>query len=188
MKCDPPDGELDMTRKVPVLRTLMAVVSMGMLLEVAIAQAPGSPASAETSPSTFLIADVHVLANSKATHVNVATVNHDRLLLHHATMVDMITLAYGIDRSKVFGGPSWLDDDRYEVAAQAPRNTPFKVMCRMLQGLVTERFRLVLRTEDKPLPAYLLTAPKGIAGIKSRMKQSDGSGTPGLHVSATAAK
>ena len=167
-----------MTRKVPVFRTLMAVVTMATFLEVAIAQALGPPARAETSPLTFLVADVHVLANSKATHVNLATVNHDRLLLHHATMVDMITLAYGIDRSKVFGGPSWLDNDRYEVAAWRLA-TLLSNMCRMLQGLLTERFKLVLRTEDKPLPAYLLTAPKGIAGIKSRMKQSDGSKTPG---------
>ena len=111
--------------------------------------------------------------------MNLATVNHDRLLLHNATMVDMITLAYGIDRNKVYGGPSWLDDDRYEVAALAPRNTPFKDLCRMLQGLLTERFKLVLLTEDRSLPAYLLTAPKGIAGIRSRMKSSDWSKTPG---------
>ena len=170
----------DIMRKSALPRTLMAVLLMATRFDAAMAQSPGSPTPpAEASPSTFSIADVHVLANSKATHMNVAMVNHDRLLVHHATMLDMIAFAYSMDRDKVFGGPSWIDNDRYEVAALSPRDTPFNGLRLMLQGLLADRFKLVLRTEDRAQPAYLMTAPKGAAGIKSRMNPSEGSGTPG---------
>ena len=123
IECDPRDGMFDMMRKSTLPRTLMAVLLMATRFDAAMAQSPGSHTPpAEATPSTFSIADVHVLANSKATHMNVAMVNHDRLLVHHATIVDLIAFAYGVDRDKVFGGPSWMDNDRYEIAALAPRD------------------------------------------------------------------
>ena len=45
----------------------------------------------------------------------------------------------------------------------------------MLKALLADRFQLVVRPDERPLPAYVLTAPKG----KQKMKESDGSGEPG---------
>jgi uncharacterized protein (TIGR03435 family) len=42
----------------------------------------------------------------------------------------------------------------------------------MLQSLMVQRFSLVVRTGNAPMPAYVLTAPAG----KSKLKESDGSG------------
>lgn len=41
-----------------------------------------------------------------------------RYELHHASMVDLIHTAYNVDAEAVFGGPSWLDSDRFEVLAK----------------------------------------------------------------------
>jgi uncharacterized protein (TIGR03435 family) len=45
----------------------------------------------------------------------------------------------------------------------------------MLRSLLADRFKLVLHNENRPLTAYLMTAVKG----KSKLKETDGSGSPG---------
>ena len=124
-------------KRVRVSITLITAVLMAIRFDAAFSQTPGGESlPADALPPTFSVADVRVAANIKATHMNVAMVNHDRLLVHHATMVDMIAFAYGMDRNKVLGGPSWIDNDRYEIAALAPRDTPFSGLRLMLQGLL----------------------------------------------------
>ena len=46
-----------------------------------------------------------------------------RYELRRATMLDLIRTAYAVDADKVYGGPSWLDYDRFEVVAKAPPST-----------------------------------------------------------------
>jgi hypothetical protein len=68
------------------------------LFQGAIAQAPSAPPpSAATAPATpfaFSIDDVQALPHSKANYMKLSMVNQDRFVLHHATIVDMISLAY----------------------------------------------------------------------------------------------
>ena len=49
----------------------------------------------------------------------------------------------------------------------------------MLQALLSDRFNLAIRKEVRPLPAYVLTAPKG----KQKLKEADGSGDTGCRLS-----
>ena len=52
------------------------------------------------------------------------TLAGDRYQLRRATMVDLIRTAYNIDfRDEVYGGPSWLDYDRFEVIAKTKPGT-----------------------------------------------------------------
>ena len=46
-----------------------------------------------------------------------------RYELRNATMVDLISTAYGIDAEKVLGGPNWLESDRFDVIAKTPPKT-----------------------------------------------------------------
>jgi uncharacterized protein (TIGR03435 family) len=141
------------------LHTLVSVALLATPLHAPIGQSATPPAAPATSLS-FSIADVHSLPQSKATHMGVSVVNHDRLLIHHATMLDMISFAYGVESAKLVGGPSWIDSDRFEIAALMPRDTPFKDLRPMLGLLLAERFKLVTHTKDEPQPAYLMTAPQ----------------------------
>ena len=168
-----------MKRSSTTLRALAGLALLAAPYYTAIAQPPSTPAPpAATSPApplAFSIADVHALPHSKASYMNLSMVNHDRFLVHHATMVDMISLAYGVNGLKILGGPSSLDNSRYEIAALAPHDTQFTDLRLMLRGLLADRFKLVVHTEDSPQPAYVMTAPKA-AG---KLKQSAGSDTSG---------
>ena len=89
-------------------------------------------------------------------------------------MLDLIRTAYDVDPEKVYGGPSWLEMDRFDLFAQTPPGATAEQRRLMLQALLADRFKLVLRHDTKPMAAYVLTAPK-----HSGLKEADGSGEPG---------
>ena len=67
---------------------------------------------------SFDIADVH--ASPRSDWVKIQThlmqggyLSGDRYELRRATMLDMIKTAYSVDADKIYGGPSWLDYDRF---------------------------------------------------------------------------
>ncbi len=90
--------------------------------------------------------------------------------LRNATMVDLISMAYGVDGTVVLGGPNWLEIDRFDVVAKAPQTTSPDDVKLMLQGLLADRFKLALHKETKPQQGFALTAASG----KPRMKQASG--------------
>lgn len=92
--------------------------------------------------------------------------------IRRATMLDLIKTAYGVDPDTVFGGPSWLEWDRFDVVARAPVNTPPDTVRLMLQSLLADRFKLVLHKDTKPIDGFILIQSKG----KHKLKVADGSG------------
>src|SRR6516164_5389466 len=64
-----------------------------------------------------------------------------RYEIRTATMVDLISTAYGVDGDKVYGGPNWLELDRYDVTGKIPTGTAPDHQKAMLQALLAERFR-----------------------------------------------
>ena len=135
---------------------------------VALLSAAGRP--------VFEIADVHVSPRTdwvKKVQNNMqgGLLNAGRYELRRATMLDMIRIAYGVDADKVYGGPSWLDYDRYEVIAQTPDRTRPEVLKQMLQSLLEERFKLVAKPDTKPVPGFVLSV-NGTA----KLKPSEGAG------------
>lgn len=83
-----------------------------------------------------------------------------RYEIRTATMLDLIAAAYGVDGDKVYGGPNWLELDRYNVTAKLPTGTPPDKQKAMLRALLAERFHLVAHPDSKPMPAYIMTVSK----------------------------
>src|SRR5258708_12787524 len=75
-------------------------------------------------------------------------------------MVDLISQAYKIDGDDVWGGPSWLEMDRFDIVAKVPANSKPEAHRAMLQTLLADRFKLMIRQDNKPMPAFALTAGK----------------------------
>lgn len=90
--------------------------------------------------------------------------------LRKATIFDMIRLAYGVDPDTVVGGPNWLEFDRFDIAAKAAAGSSPEAVRLMLQALLTDRFRLLLRHDTRPMPAFALTMGKG----QPKLTKSDG--------------
>ena len=94
--------------------------------------------------------------------------------LRNATMLDLIRTAYRINSPEmIVGGPNWLERDRFDIAATAPASTPQDKLQLMLQQLLSERFKLVLHKDTRPVPGFVLTTGKG----PHKMKEAAGPGS-----------
>ena len=83
-----------------------------------------------------------------------------RYELRNATMLDLIRTAYNVQPERVSGGPSWLEWNRFDIAALAPEKTPPDRLREMLKSLLAERFKLVVR-EDMATTTALALRVKG---------------------------
>ena len=139
---------------------------------------------AQSKPSpAFEITDVHASprdANQSVTRSVAGNWN----IVHNATLVDLIRTAYRIedrtrigvdDNQRIVGGPSWLELDRFDVAAKAPPSTARETLSSMFQTLLADRFQLVVHTDTRLLPGFGLSLGKG----KPKLKEADGSGDAG---------
>lgn len=128
-------------------------------------------------PLQFEAADVHSSPKSvyNAPFMSGGDLHGTRLEFRRATMVDLIASAYGVDADNVLGGPSWLENDRFDILAKAPEGTTPENAKRMLQTLLEQRFHLALHSDIKPKPAFVLSLGKG----KPKLKQADSSAAPG---------
>lgn len=123
----------------------------------------------------FEIADVHTSVPGLFPQMAGGTLRDGRYEIRNATMVDLIKTAYGVSNEKVFGGPDWLETDRFDVIGKVPAGTNAQTARVMLQNLLAERFKLTIHNDNKPLPVFVLTVGKN----GSKLKSASGSGPTG---------
>ena len=122
-------------------------------------------------PPAFEAADIHVSAPARNEFMRGPRIHGNLYDLHMASMVDLISKAYGINENEILGGPSWLEMDRFDIIAKLPPKSTQETARPLLQALLAERFKLVLHTDNKPMPAFALTA-----GKHPQLKPSEGVG------------
>ena len=83
-----------------------------------------------------------------------------RYELRNATMADLIRTAYNVQPERITGGPSWIEWNRFDIAALAPEGTPPERVREMLKTLLADRFRLVVR-EDMATTTAMALRVKG---------------------------
>jgi uncharacterized protein (TIGR03435 family) len=84
-----------------------------------------------------------------------------RLLIEAATLRQILGLAYGIQRVRVLGGPSWVDSEQYTITAKAESADVTQQQVRtMLQALMADRFNVSVRRESRELSMYRLVKIK----------------------------
>jgi bla regulator protein blaR1 len=83
----------------------------------------------------------------------------------------LIANAYRVpfQSSRLSGGPEWIRSERYDIDAKADKSSipagatatdREALVMRMLQALLADRFKLVMRRETKEIPVYALVAGK----------------------------
>ncbi len=101
----------------------------------------------------------------------------DRFTATNTSLKALIALAYKVHASEIFGGPGWVESERYDISARAAQSKISDAQFRlMLQALLTERFRLTAHRETREEPVYnlILASKNRIEGHGSR----DGGCTP----------
>ena len=102
-------------------------------------------------------------------YISGARLDPGRLTVPSITVLSLVMIAYGHECTLVEGGPAWArSGEYYEIQALLPAGTPsYKLqdlpkgnaprLQGMLQNLLADRFRLVLKHEFREMPVYELT-------------------------------
>jgi len=73
-----------------------------------------------------------------------------------STLQTIVLWAYGIRDYQLLEGPGWVRTDRFDIAARAGRDASGDELRLMVQSLLEDRFKLVLRQEQRELRVYAL--------------------------------
>jgi uncharacterized protein (TIGR03435 family) len=93
-----------------------------------------------------------------------------RVNIAGASVKFLIQQAWNLTDEMIAGAPKWMDTDRYDIIAKASLSGPqmdIDDLWPMVRALLTERFKLATRMEDRPVNAYTLMA------VKPKMKKAD---------------
>lgn len=108
-------------------------------------------------------------------------VGGNRLTMSNMTLQDLIMFAYNLEPKQIVNAPSWYSSDTYDIEIQPDQpGAPSKEQWNsILQKLLADRFQLKKHTEQRELPAYILTVAKGGPKMtKSDVQALDGRGGP----------
>jgi uncharacterized protein (TIGR03435 family) len=117
----------------------------------------------------FEAVDAHVAAKTANAFPRTGLVRAGRYEVKNATIVDLVRIAYGFDADKVYGGPNWIEMDRFDVIGKVPADSNAESHKQMLQAALEERFGLAVHKDTKPLPVFVLSA-----GKKPQLKEAAG--------------
>jgi uncharacterized protein (TIGR03435 family) len=92
-----------------------------------------------------------------------------RFVARNVTLEILMRNAYRVQEFQIRGGPGWIHSQRYDVEAKAEGNPGMAQIQLMLQGLLADRFQLVIHRETKTAPIYTLVTNKN--GLKFRMSE-----------------
>ena len=95
---------------------------------------------------------------------------HDLAARNH-TVRSLIAAAWNLSPKVIFGGPSWVDSERFDILAKAPGDIRPNLdeQMSMVRRLVADRFQLTYHREAREMRLFALTVAKG----GPKMKASD---------------
>jgi uncharacterized protein (TIGR03435 family) len=73
---------------------------------------------------------------------------------------------------QIIGAPSWVDTERYTVAAKAASGTPQNAMPVMMVNLMKDRFQMTIHMETRELPIFNLVLARGDKRLGPNLKES----------------
>jgi uncharacterized protein (TIGR03435 family) len=98
----------------------------------------------------------------------------------NVTLKRLVAEAYHLQLNQVVG-PSWLDQNEYEIDARAAEGATREQMAPMLRKLVAERFNMTLHSEQREMRVYVLAVGKGGPKIRATNSGEAARATGGLH-------
>ncbi len=189
--------KLDLRQK--LLLGAAALVAIGVPLVFGLANPPQSAGSSQAAEVTgpapkFEVASIKP---GKAAMVGRHTAfirmedppNDGRFYANGPTLRLLLRAAYDVQDSQIVGGPSWMNTEQFDIQAKADDsvNAQLKKLSpaeglalkhRMIQALLTDRFKLTIKHETKNLPIYALVVAKN--GPKIQPSKDDASGPQGV--------
>jgi uncharacterized protein (TIGR03435 family) len=135
-------------------------------------------AMAADAPLVFEVATIK--PTKPGTPGKLFTVKGPEVLTINTTLMDIMTVVYGVHPKQISGAPPWAETDAFDITGRPEaKGVPNQRQLRgMLQKLLEDRFKLTTHTEKKDLPVYAVTVLK--SGHKLTRNDTNPNGLPGL--------
>jgi len=108
----------------------------------------------------------------------------------NVTVRMLMRSAYGVHDTQIVGGPSWINTERFDIEAKKEGRTTasgFRDEARlMIRPLLADRFKLVVRREQRDMPVYALVFAQPDRRFGPQMRRSDPGTCQGPATLATA--
>ena len=156
--------ELSVARKMTLATIALAALAVPVLIGVLNAPAGATPIGSQDQqmPSVFEVASVKRNSDTPSGRMVFQASAGGRLTVQNMPLRLLIQHAYDVRPFQVSNGPSWIDNERYDIVAKADTAVSEKqVVGPMLRALLEDRFRLKLHRETKELPVLNLTQTSG---------------------------
>jgi uncharacterized protein (TIGR03435 family) len=88
------------------------------------------------------------------------------------TLRNIIRNIWDLNALQLVGGPAWIDDARFDIIATAPGRPTRDQMIAMAKAMMTDRFKLVVHTETRPLPVYALVLARADGQLGPHLRPS----------------
>lgn len=159
---------------------LNAMRTLGLILLIAYTSSWGF-SQAFPAPPAFEVASVKaVQQNVGPDYNNQITTTNVEFLGKNVTLKRLVAEAYHLQINQVFG-PSWIDQNEYDIDARAASGTTSGQMAQMLQRLLAERFSLKEHSETREMRVYELVVAKSGAKITPEKNPDTTSEQGGFH-------
>jgi uncharacterized protein (TIGR03435 family) len=94
-----------------------------------------------------------------------------RFMAVGATLKRLVAIVY--DGFQIAGGPAWIETERFDIDARADGDRTLPEFTRMLRSLLAGRFRLVVHTETRQMPIFVLETARRDRALGPTLRESD---------------
>jgi uncharacterized protein (TIGR03435 family) len=144
---------------------LMAMHSLPLFISLALSSSMVF-GQTSTTPPAFEVASVKPYKKVVGPdYNNQITYSPTGITARNVTLKRLVAEAYHLQLNQVLG-PSWLDQNEYDIDARAAGDITREQMALMLQSLVAERFNLTKHTEMREMRVYELVIGKSGSKIR----------------------
>jgi uncharacterized protein (TIGR03435 family) len=112
--------------------------------------------SAQTSKPTFEVVSVKKLDQPAPFSPTRMPPRSAAFYMSNATVASLIQFAHNVRDFELIGGPDWIHRDQFEMNARAAAEVPTDETRLMVQSLLEERFRLIVRKEQREMRFFAL--------------------------------
>lgn len=133
---------------------------MGRIVSLLAFMSFGACGQVATAPSIFEVASVRLNKTGSRGGSMEFSKGGERFTATNMPFGAFVLIAYNVTVRQL-SGPGVFLSEKYDIAAKAEHAVRPEEMLRMLQALLVDRFKLVIRHETKEVPVYALTIGKG---------------------------
>jgi uncharacterized protein (TIGR03435 family) len=175
------DGLEKIGLKLDAAAVPMPVIVVESVNRIPTPNSPEAVAAFPPLPMEFEVAEVK-MTDPDYHDLNFQIKPGGRVTVRGATLKFLIQEAWGLTTDDMLvGAPKYMDSDRWDIIAKAfgivaeEDDADIDALFQMLKTLLADRFRLVVHTEERPIPAFTLSAlkpkiEKGGSGIAYRLQ------------------